>query len=166
VDGVTSTPHSQPAPLFNSPVETSLRTLIVLEAMYPRPCRLSELTWFDHAVVHTNDLGGPPSLHPDLDSSVGELLVRRKLIEEALNLLQQLHLVEACYDEQGVTYLPGEESPALVELLSSPYNQRLRECAEWVANNFRELRSDEIEDVFADRVGRWTAEFQQAVPTR
>ena len=161
-----SSSHPKRDPLFNSPVETGLRTLVVLEAMYPRPCRLSELTWFDHAVVHTNDLGGPPSLHPDLDSSVGELLVRRKLIEEALNLLQQLHLVEACYDEQGVTYLPGEESPTLVDLLVSPYNQKLRECAEWVATNFRELKSDAIEEVFADRVGRWTAEFRQVVPTQ
>lgn len=160
-----SEPPSARAPLFNSPVETGLRTLVVLEAMYPRPCRLSELTWFDHAVVHTSDLGGPPSLHPDLDSSVGELLVRRKLIEEALSLLQQLHLVETCYDEQGVSFVPGEESPALVELLSSPYNQKLRACAEWVAANFRDLRTDQIEDVFADRVGRWTAEFQRAVST-
>lgn len=165
MDGMTLDSTPKRTPLFNSPVETGLRTLVVLEAMFPRPCRLSELTWFDHAVVHTNDLGGPPSLHPDLDSSVGELLVRRKLIEDALKLLHQLHLIETSYDEQGVAYLPGEESPALVELLSSPYNQKLRECAEWVAANFRELRTDEIEDVFADRVGRWTAEFQRSAAT-
>ncbi len=71
-------------PLFNSALGTGLRALIVLDAFHPRACSTSELVWFDHLVVHTADLEGPDSLHPDLPSRAGELLVRRRLVDEGV----------------------------------------------------------------------------------
>jgi hypothetical protein len=48
-------PASHP---FNSPLETGIRALVLLEAFYPRQCDLIEMTWLDHLVVHTADLDG------------------------------------------------------------------------------------------------------------
>lgn len=147
---------------FNTTVETGLRALVVLEAMYPRKCDLDELTWFDYLVVHTSDMGGPESLHPDLNASVGEMLVRRRLVEESLVLLLKLHLVVANYDESGVSYQPSEEAPTIIELMSSSYNTKLKERAKWIAEEFSQLTTDAIADVFSDRIGRWTAEFRMS----
>ena len=74
---------SRPLPLFNSALETGVRALVFLNAAFPRVFDLSQLTWFDHLVVHTADVGGPKSLHPDLPQrielcpKVGEGLIRR-----------------------------------------------------------------------------------------
>ena len=42
-------------PLFNSPLETGVRAVVVLDAAFPRCFDLAHLTWFDHLVVHTRD---------------------------------------------------------------------------------------------------------------
>ena len=47
--------------LFNSPLETGVRALVVLDAAHPMAFDLTYLTWFDHLVVHTGDVAGPPS---------------------------------------------------------------------------------------------------------
>ena len=98
---------------FNSTLETGIRALVVLDAMYPRRCDLMEMTWLDHLVVHTGDLDGddvPESLHPDLPNRVGELLVRRPLVERSLRLMQQVHLIEVFDTEAGVEFGAGELS--------------------------------------------------------
>src|SRR5471032_1851709 len=92
---------------FNSTLETGIRALVVLEAFYPRRCDLLEMTWLDHLVVHTGDLDGqdvPGSLHPDLPNRVGELLVRRQLVEKSLRMMQQVHLVEVFETEDGIAF--------------------------------------------------------------
>ncbi len=58
-------------PLFNSELETGTRAMVILEAAYPRAFDLARLTWFDHLVVHTEDIGGPESLHPALPGRTG-----------------------------------------------------------------------------------------------
>lgn len=70
--------------LFNSPLETGVRAIVVLNAAYPRAFDVTEIAWFDHLVVHTGDIGGPQSLHPDVPQRSGELLVRRRLVEDGL----------------------------------------------------------------------------------
>jgi len=47
--------------LFNGALETGVRAVIVLDAAYPRCFDLARLTWCDHLVVHTADIGGPPA---------------------------------------------------------------------------------------------------------
>src|SRR6266446_4032101 len=61
------------SPLFNSSLETGVRAVVVLDAAFPRAFDLSQLTWLDHLVVHTADIGGPDSLHPDIPQRTGEL---------------------------------------------------------------------------------------------
>lgn len=147
-------------PLFNSPLETSLRTLIVLDALHPRACTLIELTWFDHLVVHTSDLGGPDSLHPDLPSRGGELLVRRRLVDEGVRLLVHADLVEILEDEVGIRYVAGDEAPSFIDLMGTSYGQRLRKRAAWLSEEFGSVPEEEMRSVVHERLGRWTLEFQ------
>jgi hypothetical protein len=94
-------PSEQPA-LFNSPLETGVRAVVILEAFFPRPFDLIRLTWLDHLVVHTADVGGPESLHPDLPQRTGEVLVKRRLVEAGLNLMRRLHLVDIVVSPDGI----------------------------------------------------------------
>lgn len=145
--------------LFNSSLETGLRAIILLEAMYPRVCSLTELTWFDHLVVHTGDFGGPQSLHPDLPGRTGELLVRRRLVEQSLRLMQRVHLVDELHTPEGVAFIASEDAPSFASLLESSYCHALKDRAEWIAEKFRSVDTAEIERQVNDRIGRWAAEF-------
>src|SRR3546814_2115955 len=45
------------ARLFNSALETGVRSALILDAARPRSFDLAHLTWLDHLVVHTADIG-------------------------------------------------------------------------------------------------------------
>jgi len=148
---------------FNSTLETGIRALVVLEALYPRRCDLLELTWFDHLVVHTGDLDGdnvPVSLHPDLPNRAGELLVRRQLVERSVRLMQQVHLIEVHESEDGVHFAASEEAPSYLDLLQTPYSTELKRRASWIATRFSELSVPQLREMVETKIGRWTAEFR------
>src|SRR5829696_7770477 len=105
--------------LFNSRLEAGIRAVVVLEHLRPEEVDLSEMVLLDHVVVHTADLGGPPSLHPDLPGRKGELLVRRRLIEKSLDLMRRCHLVEQESADEGFLFLASDEAAAYVELLET-----------------------------------------------
>jgi len=65
MEGAEMIPDSS-AQLFNSPLETGVRSVLLLDVAQPQSFDLTHLTWLDHLVVHTADIGGPASLHPDI----------------------------------------------------------------------------------------------------
>jgi hypothetical protein len=152
-----------PAHPFNSTLETGIRALVLLEAFHPRRCDLLEMTWLDHLAVHTGDLDGqdvPQSLHPDLPNRVGELLVRRQLVEKSLHLMQRVHLVEVFETEDGISFGASEDAPSYLDLLQAPYSLALKERARWMAERFAGLQSEEMRALLENRIGRWTADFR------
>ena len=158
---------SAPAvPLFNSSLETGVRAVVVLDAIYPRYADLSELTWLDHLVVHTADVGGPPSLHPDIPQRTGELLVRRRLVEDGLLLMRRLHMVESRTTGDGIVFVAREEASAFVESLRTEYGRTLRHRAQWLAGYIRETSRSDLANLIRDRLGRWAVEFQGEVGPR
>lgn len=146
--------------LFNSPLETGTRAVVVLEAAYPRALDLRRLTWFDHLVVHTADAGGPDSLHPSLPERTGELLVRRRLVEESITLMRRLHLVDAVADGDGIAFRAAEEAPAFVGLMRTTYAMALKKCAAWLISEFADLTADEMAGRIENRLNRWAIEFR------
>jgi len=146
--------------LFNSPLETGVRAIVFLNAAFPRAFDVTEITWFDHLIVHTGDIGGPPSLHPDLPQRSGELLVRRRLVEQSLQVMRRLHLVEFVPEgDAGLLYKASEEAVGVIELLRAPYSVALRDRAEWLVSTVLTRSRRELEDLVAERIGRWRIEF-------
>src|SRR5262245_38496286 len=94
----------EPVPLFNSALETGVRAVVILDAVHPRSFDISHLTWCDHLVVHTADIEGPPSLHPDIPQRTGELLVRRRLVEEGVSLMRRLHMIDPHVGARGIEF--------------------------------------------------------------
>lgn len=166
--GSLERPATAPAHPFNSTLETGIRALVLLEAFHPRRCDLLEMTWLDHLVVHTGDLDGedvPKSLHPDLPNRVGELLVRRQLVEKSLRLMQQMHLVEVFETEEGIAFGASEDVPSYLDLLQAPYSVALKERARWMAGRFAGLETEEMRALIESRIGRWTSDFRLDDPT-
>lgn len=154
---MTEAPHPE---LFNSALETGVRSVVLLNTACPRAFDLKELTWLDHLVVHTGDISGPESLHPSVPHRDGELLVRRSLVEQGLTLMRRLHMVEAEYGTSGIVYVALDQATPFVKLIRTPYGRALKERAMWLINYLTERGDDHLHEVITQKIGRWAVEFQ------
>jgi hypothetical protein len=145
---------------FNSPLEAGIRAVVVLEHLRPETLDLGEMVLFDHVVVHTADLGGPPSLHPEVPGRKGELLVRRRLVEASLQLMQRCHLVDQQSAEEGIVYRASEEAAAYVELLETAYSVQMKARARWLAEQVKTHSKAHFKRLVRERIGDWTEAFQ------
>ncbi|POR42421.1 hypothetical protein CRT23_13235 [Methylobacterium sp. V23] len=145
--------------LFNSPLEAGIRAVIVLEHLRPERVDLAEMVLFDHVVVHTADVGGPPSLHPDVPGRKGELLVRRRLVERSLDLMRRCHLVRQESGPDGIFYRASDEAASYVELLETPYSEHLKACAGWIAREVRSQTKDSFKARIREHIGDWGEAF-------
>ena len=87
---------------FNSPLESGVRSLIILLNTYPKPIDIQLIVELDYFVLHSADIGGPSSLHAALPYRSGELLIRRGLIENGLMLFISRGLVERVMSSEGI----------------------------------------------------------------
>ena len=147
---------------FNTPFETGLRSVGILVATFPRAFDLQRLVAFDHLVVHTGDIGGPESLHPELPMRSAEMLVRRGLVERGLLLMMSRGLVDRVVDNAGLSYRAGDFAETFLASLLSPYLIALRERAAWVAETFANLGEDEFKSVTGTFFDQWIDQFQVA----
>ena len=151
---------------FDGPLETGLRALVVLEAMHPRACDLTQMTWYDHLVVHTADIAGrdgeqgPKSLHPAQPGREDAMTVSRKVVEESLHLMHRMHLVDVLYGEDGIRYMASDDAPSFLDALQAPYMLRLKDRARWLAERFVGMSIPEIAAVVDRHVGRWAVQFR------
>jgi hypothetical protein len=134
----------------------------ILVAAFPRAFDLQRLVAFDHLVVHTGDIGGPESLHPELPMRSAELLVRRGLVERGLLLMISRGLVDRVVDNAGLSYRAGDFAETLLASLSSPYLIALRQRAAWVAESFADLGELEFNTAIGTFFDQWIDQFQVA----
>lgn len=146
--------------LFNSPLETGVRSVVLLNFAYPRAFDLKEMTWLDHLVVHTGDIAGPESLHPNVPHRDGELLVRRSLVEKGLDLMLHLHMIEQRYNESGIVYAALDNTASFVTLLRSDYARALKSRAIWLIDYLSQRGDAYLHEVITQKIGRWSVEFQ------
>src|ERR1700730_15476470 len=119
---------------LNGQLEAGIRAVAVLGAAHPRSFDLQRLVAFDYLLVHTGDIGGPSSLHPPAPLRSAELLVRRKLVQQALLLMMTRELVEREFGAEGIQYRAGENATPFLSSLESEYLKALKERAAWLVN--------------------------------
>jgi hypothetical protein len=150
---------------FNSPLETGIRSLTILTAVFPQALDLQYLVFFDYLAVHSGDVGGPESLHAPLPLRSGELTVRRGLIERGLFLMMSRGLVERLVSSEGFQYIASDSASAFLSMLSSQYILKLKERAEWVAETFSESTLEELQAVERRFFKEWSTQFQEVERT-
>lgn len=118
--------------LLNSALEASLRLLVALDVEAPQAHTLDELLVFDHITMHSDDFGGPDSLHPALPLRAGDLGARREQIRSGVELLAHRGLATLDITPSALVISAGKNSSALVATLHSSYLQKYEERAQWV----------------------------------
>lgn len=145
---------------FNSPLETGVRALSILEAAHPDGCDLQRLVELDYLVVHSGDAEGPESLHAPLPMRAGELLVRREIIERGLLLMASRGLVERVATPSGIFYRASEAAAPYMSALSAPYSTELRARASWAVQAFGHMNTDALRKITQRFFDKWTSQFQ------
>jgi hypothetical protein len=151
-------------PVFNNPVESALRSLILLVEAYPATLDLQKLVYLDYLLVHSADAGGPASLHPATPQRDGEITVRRELIEQGLHLLLVRGLAERRATSTGFEYAALDTAGSVIASLTTTYSQHLRDRATWVAETFARRDTTSLNAFFKERIGHWTEEFTLTAP--
>lgn len=134
----------------------------LLNSLQPTGADLQKLVLLDYAVVYSDDLGGPPSLHTPVPYRGSEYLSRRDLIAQGLYLMSTRGLVDAVMDETGITYFAGDSARAMVGALTSLYLRELEGRCRWAAAAFSALSSRQMTERFAQQGHLWGAEFEGA----
>lgn len=147
---------------FNSPFELGVRMVYLLNSLQPAGADLQKLVLLDYAVVYSDDLGGPPSLHTPGPYRGSEYMSRRDLIAQSLHLMSTRSLVAASMDETGINYFAGDAARSMVGALTSPYLRELDGRCRWAAATFATLSSRDMTEKFAEQGHLWGAEFEGA----
>lgn len=152
--------HGGPPATFNGPLEAGIRAVSVLGAAHPLSYDLQRLVAFDYLLVHTGDVGGPDSLHPPTPLHSAELLVRRKLVEQALLLMMTRDLVRREVTPDGIQYGAGENAALFLASLSTSYLRALKERATWLVKTLGSHSDPEFRTVMRRFFDGWVEEFQ------
>lgn len=152
----------KPFAAFNSPFELGVRMVYLLNSLQPAGADLQKLVLLDYAVVYSDDLGGPPSLHTPVPYRGSEYLSRRDLIAQSLYLMSTRGLVAVAMDETGITYFAGDTARTMVGALTAPYLRELEGRCRWAAATFATLNSRDMTDKFAQQGHLWGAELEDA----
>ncbi len=145
--------------VFNSALETGVRSLVILASNFPDALDLQRLVDFDYLVVHSGDVDGPKSLHPPLPMREGELLVRRKIIESGLSLMMGRGLITRVAGAEGIVYEASDYAKPFVDSLATSYMRLLMERADWVATTFGDMDTTELHNLINSFFDKWTTEF-------
>ncbi|BCN78910.1 ABC-three component system middle component 2 [Prescottella equi] len=148
---------------LNSPIETGVRVLMVLTSAFPDRLDLNRLVLLDHGLLHSADLGGPPSLHPPIPIRASELGVRRAAIEYGLEVLIRADLAHAGLSANGIEYWAGERADGFIGLLDTNYAAALWARALWVVTKYQGLDEVAIRHELNAVAGHWTEEFHYPV---
>jgi hypothetical protein len=144
---------------FNTPLESGLRALFVLAAARRRAFDTQRLVYFDYLLVHSAEVDGPESLHPRSPAQKGELLVRRALLQDGLDLMRSRDLIERRFKAGGIAYAATTAGANLVSEFESDYAALLRERAAWVVETFAPKSDQALADLLGARVTRWDDEL-------
>jgi hypothetical protein len=146
---------------FNTDIESGLRSLFLLDAITPLKGDLQRLIYYDYLLVHSGDVeNGPTSLHTSLPYRSGEWLVRRRLIQNGLDLMFSKELVVKEFDRNaGILYSASPLTNSFLKHLATNYANDLRARAQWIHERFSTISDSELSDLMLKHLGEWGAEF-------
>jgi hypothetical protein len=148
---------------FDSPLESGFRAVVILVETFPQALDLEHLVFFDYLAVHSGDVeDAPESLHAPLPRRTGEMLVRRTLIGDGLNLMMSRNLVVRQAGQDGFSYRATDNAAPFLGMLGSSYGFALRERVKWGVARFENLSLEEIRQQEPQLFSNRANQFQTA----
>lgn len=145
---------------FNSPLELGLRCVVILSEVFPDGLDLERLLIYDYLLIHSADVDGPPSVHPEIPLRTGELTVRRDILQKGLNLMTSRRLILRNPTSDGFSYSIDDSAGGFLNGLSSSYVSKLVKRAKWVVATFGNYSDLDLQERIRDVYNIETWQFQ------
>ena len=133
---------------------------MLLVETFPDRLDINRLVIFNHALLHTADLGGPASLLPPVPLRAGELGLKRQRIEAGLRLLIRVGLVEISTETSGIEFVAADAAESFVKLLESSHAIHLRNHAKWVVQHYGDMDNQTLRLEMRRISSHWVEEFE------
>ncbi|PFC48142.1 hypothetical protein CN300_04400 [Bacillus thuringiensis] len=146
--------------VFNTPIEVGLRALIILNQLSARSMDLNELVIYDYMITHSNDVDdSTESLHPSTPYRSGEIIIKRKVMQEGINLMYSRELLDIEYTKNGVYYKSNELTLYFIKHLVSNYAQDVIQNANRISKQFENYSEIELNEYINRNISKWGSEF-------
>jgi hypothetical protein len=146
--------------VFNTPMEVGLRALIILNELSSELLDLNRLVIYDYLVTHSKDVDEDmESLHPSVPYRSGEIIIKRKVMQEGINLMYSRELLDIVYTKKGVYYKANDLSTYFIKYFDSCYAREMKQYSQWLHENFSHFSDKELNDYISDNVSKWGSEF-------
>lgn len=146
--------------LYNTPYEVGARVLILLNYSVI-PIDLQRIIYYDYLVLHYGDIDkNYESLHPSNPYHITELYVRRKFIQEALDLISRKGLIDITLSKHGFLYSSNKMGRKFIKCFDSDYFSKLEKFAQLVIDFFKDFSGSEIDAYISNNIGKWKDEFE------
>lgn len=145
--------------LFNSPLESGLRTLLILTKSYPKPVDTQRLIYYTYLTLHTSDFTEKASLHPSTPNRSCQIVVQRAVLQGGLLLLQLKDLIDTKYTATGIAYKANKSAVAFTDNISSSYAQEFNLCVDSVLERFGGMSDKQLNAFVTENLTKWGSEF-------
>lgn len=122
--------------LLNSPLESSLRIIMILNQFKKSAFSIDEIILLDYYVIHLHDFDSSfNSIHPPIPNRENELLIRRELVISGIQILESRSLIKVNYTEYGIKYSTNELANHFTKYMESPYSYKLSKNIDTISAN-------------------------------
>lgn len=146
--------------IFNTPLEIGLRVLIILNELGNEAIDLNRLIIYDYFVIHSGDFDkNLNNLHPPIPHRSGELIIKRKVMQEGINLMYSRELLDIEFTPRGIYYKANEITSAFVSYLNTTYASEVSRYSKLVIDKFNSYSDDKINLFINENLQKWGSEF-------
>lgn len=147
--------------LYNTPYEVGVRILILLDEC-KSTLDLQRIVIYDYLILHYGDVDkNYESLHPSNPFHATELVIKRELVKEGLNLICKKGLIDIEYSSEGFYYHINSMGEGLLEYFESKYFNQMKCFAKVVNKRFDKMVKEELNIYINDNIGKWKGEFDR-----
>ncbi|MDP9702408.1 hypothetical protein J2T16_005386 [Paenibacillus intestini] len=158
---MSNTQYTEKLLLFNSTLEVSLRLLVLLSQDSNKTYDTDRLVILDYFILHAKDIDcEQENLHPSLPLRSSEIIIKRKLVSEGLELLISRGLIEIIYKDTGIYYKSNKLTHMFTNLLKSDYFNRLKGLSNWVVEKYGSFDTPELNSIVNKNIQLWGGEFE------
>ncbi|MEG0774398.1 ABC-three component system middle component 2 [Clostridium sp.] len=144
--------------IYNTPIEIGIRILLILKRC-ESAMELNSIIIYDYLMLHISDFDKKyQSLHPANPYHATELLAKRKVVQNAINLLIKKGLVNIVCSEDGIRYKDSEIGNIFLSYFESDYYFKLCSNADIVIKRFEDFNEVELNKFINNSIHNWKNE--------
>lgn len=145
--------------IYNSSLETSIRLGKLLVEFFPERISIERLIYIDFIIVNLNDfIEGEDSLHPAVPRRDTQAIIKRKLVNDAIDLMKSHGLIEEVYDTTGFTYLASDKTFSFTNSIRSTYIDKLLNNIKVIKKHYGNKSDNYLESIIRKKIGQLDVE--------